>query len=128
MNRAQLLLGDDREKYRKRLNRKIKYKDFNSEYFFSNDSCRIIGVYDWCFRHIIGCVFFDPCDEEVGIAVISQVKGTHMGDYVLHHGLTWILRYYPEAQIHAQCNPYSHDLFDRAGFIQDICGEHYFNA
>ena len=126
MNRAILLTGEKREKYRKKLNRK-RYKDFSSEYFFNSEDCRIIGIYDWCFRHIIGCVFFCPVDEEIGIALISHVQGIRMGDYVLHHGLKWILRYYPDADIHAQCNIYSCNLFDRAGFVQDIvCGEHYY--
>lgn len=125
MHRAILLSGDKREFYRKKLNKK-RYKDFNSEYFFNSECNRVIGVYDLFFRHIIGCVFFDPVDEEVGIALIPQAQGKRLGDYVLHHGLKWITRYYPEAQIHAQCNAYSQYLFDRVGFVQDICGEHYY--
>jgi len=125
MHTAILLVGADREKYRKRCNVR-RYKDYNPEYFFNNEECRIIGIYDLFFRHIIGCVFFDPIDEEIGIAVIPQAQGYHLGDYVLHHGLKWITRYYPNADIHAQCNDYSVGLFTRAGFVQDICGEFYY--
>jgi|TARA_B110000503_G_scaffold135871_1_gene217199 hypothetical protein len=124
MQRAILLTGEKREFARKQLNVK-RYKDFNSEYFFQYDTCRIIGVYDCFLRCIIGCVFFDPIDEEIGIALIPQMQGKHLGNYVLHHGLKWIKRYYPSADVHAQCNVYSYRLFESEGFVTCADGDLY---
>lgn len=124
MHIANLLKDEKREEYRKRLNVR-RYKDFNSEYFFNNGDCRIIGIYDHFFRHIVGCVFFDPCDEEIGLAVIAQIQGKHLGHYVLYHGLKWIFRYYPDADPHAQCNVYSYRVFESLGFYTGGCGDLY---